>query len=361
MEDILYDFWFNNLHGIGSVKKKIILEKFENVKDVFTADAIHFQGVLKEKDIETILNNRNKDTIKTEYEKMKKAGVEFISVNDKKYPSKLKQTYDYPYGLYYKGRFEGFEGKTVAIVGARECSRYGFEMAKYIATHLARHNIMVISGMAKGIDRAAHLGSLEYDYLSCAVLGCGVDVCYPRENIEIYDNLCKRGVIISEHPIKTQPMAGFFPMRNRIISGLADAVIVIEARAKSGSLITVDQALEQGKEIFALPGRFGDELSKGTNELIKNGANIITDIEDLFEFFKISAAKNNENNKKIHFTLAENEKIVYSGLDLLPKDIGTIIEESGLDYDEIFEALLNLIMKGIVVENPKNYYAKTME
>ncbi|MBR6697336.1 MAG: DNA-processing protein DprA [Lachnospiraceae bacterium] len=361
MEDILYDYWFCNIGGVGNVTRNKLLDEFGSTKMVYEANNMQLEKYLKPAVLQAFFESKNEDKIALKYEDLIKQGIKFVSYFSEEYPTNLRNIYDYPYGLYFKGNMTDFKRKTVAIVGARDCTNYGYEMSKYIGEELSGRGINVVSGMAKGVDRAAHVGCLKGTGAALAVLGCGVDICYPRENIDIYMEIQKRGAIISEYPPGTKPLAGYFPVRNRIISGMADAVIIIEAREKSGSLITIDQALEQGREVFALPGRFTDSLSKGTNELIKNGANIITDMQDIFDFLGANLQDLEEKNKKINISLAKNEKMVYSCLDLLPKNLNDIFKECQLDYDEIHEAIIELIIKGLAVETSKNYYAKTME
>lgn len=206
-----------------------------------------------------------------------------ILLTDREYPRRLLEIPQAPKQLYVRGRLPEEGVPSVAIIGARDCSYYGQEVAKRLGKLFGENGIQVISGMARGIDGIGQQAALQAGGSSFAVLGCGADICYPRQNQDLYDRLRKQGGVISEYEWGTPPRAGNFPPRNRIVSGLADAVIVVEARKKSGTLITVDMALEQGKEVYAVPGRLVDDLSSGCNYLIKNGAGILLDMEEFME------------------------------------------------------------------------------
>lgn len=206
-----------------------------------------------------------------------------ILLTDRKYPRRLLEIPQAPKQLYVRGKLPEEGVPSVAVIGARDCSYYGQEVAKRLGRLFGENGIQVISGMARGIDGIGQQAALQAGGSSFAVLGCGADICYPRQNQDLYDRLCKQGGVISEYEWGTPPRAGYFPPRNRIVSGLADAVIVVEARKKSGTLITVDMALEQGKEVYAVPGRLVDDLSSGCNYLIKNGAGILLDMEEFME------------------------------------------------------------------------------
>ena len=208
-----------------------------------------------------------------------------ITTYDKKYPEKLKNIYDKPCVLYAKGNLDLLNEKSVAIVGSRDCTDYGKNTAKQLAYNLAKNNICIVSGLAKGIDKYAHIGALEANGNTIAVIGNGLDYIYPYENKNLYELILrKNGLIITEYIIGTKPNRMNFPARNRIISGLSDGIVVVEAGKKSGSLITAEFGMEQGKEVFAVPGNIDSPNSVGTNELIKDGANIVLDYTDILNF-----------------------------------------------------------------------------
>ncbi len=211
-----------------------------------------------------------------------KSKIKTIKLEDSTYPEKLKEIYNPPKTIYLIGNEKLLNQKSIAIIGCRECTRYGAENAYKFGYELAKENICVISGFAKGIDTYSHKGAVSAKGKTIAVLGCGLDIIYPPENIELYKQiLLQGGAIISEYPLGSKPEKHHFPERNRIISGLSSGVLVIEAKKKSGTMITVDFALEQGREVYAVPGNISSENSYGTNELIKEGATPVTSINDM--------------------------------------------------------------------------------
>ena len=230
----------------------------------------------------------------------------------------------------------------------------GYEFAKEFASC----GVQVISGLARGIDGWAHKGAIDGGGETFAVLGCGVDICYPSQNINLYREIQKKGGIISEYEEGEKPLGWHFPLRNRIISGLADIVLVIEAKKKSGSLITVEYALEQGKSVYALPGRVGEALSEGCNNLIFQGAQIAKNVEIILEELEILDKMTKEKNKKTEIRLARKEEMVYSCVDLKPKHLDEIIKLTDLELLEVQEILVKLELMELVTEPIKNYYAR---
>ena len=254
--------------------------------------------------------------------------------------------------------------KTIAIIGARNCTRYGREMARFFGRELAGCGVGIISGLARGIDGMAHQGALEADGYTVGILGCGIDQIYPPENANLFQKVQQQGAIISESNIGIRPSPGLFPERNRLIAGLADGILVVEAMQKSGTFITVDQGLDQGKEIFALPGRLTDVKSAGCNRLLKLGAHVVTEVADILEILRIAGSstmkkpnweKSNEEIDKL--SLAPIEKIVYSCLRIEPKCLDEIIEEVRIAPQQVCMTLNKLVLKGVIEETTKNYYA----
>ncbi len=359
MEEKEYYFWLHSRDGIGTVKRERLLNHFGTAKEVFRAKKEQLEEVkgITLNDITKIIEQRNEEIIHKTYENLLKRGISFVLREEKEYPECLKNIYDSPSALYLRGKFPDKTKKVVAIVGARNCSSYGIEMATYFGKELAKAGIEIVSGLARGIDTAAHKGALQATKgTTYGVLGCGIDRCYPIENLELFLEMEKRGGIISEFGVGVSPKAGNFPMRNRIISGLCDGILVIEAKEKSGSLITASLGLEQGKDIFALPGRSCDILSKGCNNLIKEGGFLVDTPEDIIEFYDIkwnAIWKENEISKKF---LDLKWEMVYSDLSLKPKHITCIMEDTKLSLAETMEVLLALEMRGYVKKTSGNYY-----
>lgn len=284
--------------------------------------------------------------------------IEYISKNHPRFPEKLRQLADCPEGIYVRGRLPDPGKKTVAIVGARMCTPYGRATAAYFARTLAANGVQIISGLALGIDGAAHEGAMCAGGDTFGVLAGGVDVCYPRSNIELYEQMKTRGGILSEEPCGFPPLAKMFPKRNRIISVLSDLVLVVEARKKSGSLITADFAAEQGRDIFAVPGRLEDALSQGCNELIAQGAGIALSPESLLEIMGKEVKKSDNSKAFMENVLAREENIVYSCLSLQPKSLDELCKSSGMTYTETAEAVMLLQLQGLAKEIGRNRYIK---
>ena len=213
---------------------------------------------------------------------LNKSKIKIIKIEDKDYPEKLKNIYNPPKELYVLGNEKILNETAIAIVGSRNCTKYGAQNAYKFAYEIAKRNICVISGLARGVDAYSHKGAVLAKGKTIAVLGCGLDVIYPSENFELYKKIVQTGgTIITEYPLGTKPKRYNFPERNRIISGLSEKILVIEAKERSGALITVDYALEQGKDVYAIPGNITSLNSVGPNELIKEGAFIVTNIQDI--------------------------------------------------------------------------------
>ena len=285
MKNIEYWIWLSRIKGLTPKLLYDLIIKYREPKIIWnkTKKELIEDGI-KEIYAERITNNKYRENLDKYLEYMRKNNIELINIYDKYYPDKLKVIYDTPVVLYVKGNKELLSKKSLAIVGCRNCTSYGKKASQKLAYNLSLNNINVISGLARGIDSFAHIGSLEGKGKTIAVVGCGLDRVYPEENVELFNKIINsNGLIVSEYIIGTKPEAKNFPRRNRIISGLSDGVIVIEAREKSGTLITVDFALEQGKNVYAVPGNIDSLNSYGTNELIKQGAKIITNIDDVLE------------------------------------------------------------------------------
>ena len=297
-EEQMYAYWLVNVRGIGKNTAKMLTAGGRSAKDVWNMSAENLKKILKPQQYTYVADSRNVWNLEKEYAMLEKHNVRFISQGHPDFPEKLHTIPDAPFALYVKGRLPNPEQPSVAIIGARMCSEYGRYLAREFGMELANAGIQIISGMADGVDGISQKAAMLAGGKSYAVMGCGVNYCYPPENRDVYELLNEHGGILSEYPPDTQPRANLFPPRNRIISALADLVLVIEARKHSGTLITVDMALEQGREVFAIPGRITDRLSDGCNMLIRQGAGIALSPADLLQEFYGIEAENVQSRAK---------------------------------------------------------------
>ncbi len=264
--------WLHGAAGNGGKWKEKLLVTLGTPQEVYRAEKETLEKLVGAERAARLCAAKGKDVRKA-YEDIQNCGIAFYPFYHPEYPKRLLDIPDRPFGVYVKGKIRD-DGPRVAVVGARDCSPYGSYVAETFARGLAEMGLLVVSGMARGIDGIAQKAALDANGSTCAVLGCGVDICYPASNEALYREICSNGAVLSEYPPGTKPQPSLFPPRNRIISGLADAVLVVEARRKSGTSITVDMALEQGKEVFVIPGRITDRLSDGCNNLLLQGATI---------------------------------------------------------------------------------------
>lgn len=354
-----YEYWFANIETIGNKRKIAIREQITSAKDLYYIEETKLKKLVKEEEVcHRILKSVKEWKLNAEYEKLLKKEVECITIQDPRYPEKLKKISSSPYAIYVKGRLPKEDKFSVAIVGARNCTPYGAAMARRFAEELAQCDVQIISGMAMGIDGVSQRAAIEAGGTSFGILGCGADICYPRENIQLYKDLWDKGGIISEQPLGKRPLAQFFPARNRLISALSDVVLVIEAKEKSGSLITADMALEQGKDVFALPGPINSELSKGCHYLIKQGAGILISPQDLVEDLGMFHKKNIKNSNENKILLESEENIVYSCLDFEPKNLNQLCRMTDMSVQKLLNILVDLELRGYIGEVSKNYYVK---
>lgn len=290
-----------------------------------------------------------------ELERCEKEGICLINILEDAYPVNLKEIYDPPLVLYVKGDISSFHKAAVAIVGSRLSSIYGEEVARRFASKLAGWGLTVVSGLARGIDSAAHRGALEIKGRTVAVLGSGIDVIYPKENRALFDEVAGRGALVSEFPLTTPPLKQNFPRRNRVISGLSLGVLVVEAHEKSGSLITVRSAIEQGREVYAVPGKLNAPMSRGTNQLLKDGAKLVLEPEDILSdlepqlkgLVKEPGALDNKGEES-PIKLGDKERKILSLLKEESLSADDIVERLGVSIREALSILTSLEIKGCV-------------
>lgn len=346
--------------GIYFSKIQKLIKNFGSVKSVLNAsrNTLEETGALSKNEAEKFICHINNFNSHKFFERLEEKGIQFVSVSDKKYPQRLMPYSHKPYFLFYKGKLPDDSLPAVAMVGARACSNYGRTMAKEIGKKLSENGVQIISGMARGIDTYSQLGAVEGKTATFAVLGCGADICYPTENIELYYDIIKNGGIISEYSPGSPPEAWHFPQRNRVISGLSDKIVVVEAKEKSGSLITVEWALEQGKDVMAVPGRVGDRLSSGCNTLIRSGAGIITCEDDILSEFRDTVLNEEQKRRTKQKTLEKDFLLLYSELSLQPKSVYDLIDDTGIMYEKIVSMLLKLQLEGLIEQPYENYFSR---
>ena len=326
MQDREILYFLQTLNGIGDITTNRLWEYFGDWNRVFDASERELQPLLKPSQLRTFLREREKRNLVEELKCLEQRGIFYYSKMDEKYPNRLKCITDAPNGIFVRGKLPKEDGLSIAIVGTRRHSYYGEKQTKQFSRIIAERGIPVISGMARGIDGIAQQGAVESNGESFAVLGSGADVCYPKENRELYVKLQEKGGIISEYEPGTEPESKLFPPRNRIISGLADMILVIEARKRSGTYITVLQALEQGKEVYAVPGRITDSLSDGCNYLLSQGAGVAISpesiIEALSQRYTLALGKNEPIGSNMSDVGQENKEqendIILSSLEINP-------------------------------------------
>ncbi len=367
-EEYKYEWWLAGMRPLTDDKKRALVEHWGSAREVYNGiyyieerqkKQLHF---LKAEEIDRLQNWARTQDVEKLYEQGQRLGVRLVTWFDEAYPKRLKNLIKMPYGIYVKGKLPAEDRPTAAIVGARRCTPYGEELSIIHAENLALAGVQVISGMARGVDSISQRAAIEAGGESYGVLGCGVDVCYPKENKGLYMDLQKHGGILSELPPGTAPLREYFPARNRMISGLADMILVMEAKEKSGSLITAAFALDQGKTIYALPGPVTSELSKGCNRIISDGAVPLLSPKYLLEQEDLKLLKNHTNSPsdrvKNEKVLESPEKLLYATVGLFPKSLDTLQAESGMKRTDMVHALVSLEMKGYIREISRNHFVK---
>lgn len=347
MSSNIYDIWLSTLKGIGTKKKINLLEHYNSSKEIYHLHLGALKNVegINEKTANIIIMNRDLDEAKRIHDIMTKENISGMMYFDPEYPARLREIFNPPFYIYTLGKIKEEDQAAISIVGARKGTAYGKWAAHSIASNLAECGVTVVSGMAYGIDSYAHQGALDGNGRTIAVLGCGVNVCYPKKHQRLMEKIIHSGAVISEYPPDTSPNPAYFPQRNRIISGLTKALIVVEAGIKSGSLITAEYALEQGIDIFAVPGNIQSIYSKGTNKLIKEGAMPIIDIDDFLHELNLSK----KNNILNHTPIGNDEKKIYGMIEKSqPVAIDTIAYELKKEPSEVHALLTILEIKGLI-------------
>ncbi len=346
----------NMIEGLGPVKVRALIDALGSPSAVFDPELTDLRKVkgFGEKLSEAVLAQRTQVDPQAELEKAAELGVRIITPLDAEYPEALKAIYDPPLALYVRGELLPRDRHALGMVGSRKCTHYGLSVADRLSYQLAQTGFTVVSGLARGIDSAAHEGALKAKGRTIAVLGSAIDQLYPPENAELADAIAQSGAVISEYPFGRQADRQTFPYRNRIISGHSMGVIVVESGAKSGSLHTADAAMEQGRSVFAVPGRIDSPSSKGTNRLIKNGAKLVDNVDDILEEFELLVTPGQfEKTKNIssarpEVPLSEEEQALVKALWEEALDVDSLARSAGLPSFKVSALLIGLEMKRVV-------------
>lgn len=401
-----YKFWLSTVESLRLSPHKIrkLLEIYGDAENIYKADSDELKKIkgITDRTVANINESKKNTDIYRLFIKNIKNGMKVVFYDDEEYPESLYNLNDYPYALFYYGQLPQIDNPHISVVGSRTCTEYGITFTEGFSYEWSKMGIGIVSGLAAGIDTYAHKGALRAGGYTCAVLGCGVDICYPRINIDIYNTIKEKGCILSEHPPGTSPFSYNFPYRNRIIAAVSDALFVAEAKKKSGSLITVDQALEQGKDVYVLPGRINDPVSEGCNELIRSGAYLISSYKDIENSCAVTGKLSNKDMRKLYkdniyrknthednnntektfneseisekkqlnhselytrygnegkSVLDSNLDLLYSCLDFVPKSVEELIRITNLSSEDVISGLVMLTLQGKARQTSHNNYS----
>lgn len=350
--------WLNNFNNISTKKKLLILDLFMSPSEMYTSFKSSRDDIIQIID-EKVYNQLALLCEDSYVEKLVSdlslKNVKVLTLASDNYPNKLKDDLlDPPICLYYKGNIELMDKLCIAIVGARKITRYGKDVTEKFSRELALNGFCIVSGLARGADTTAHTECLANDGNTIAVLGCGIDVVYPKENKDLYMDIAEKGLILSEFPLGTEPLSYNFPQRNRIISALSDAVLVTEASEKSGSIITANIALEMGKEIYAVPGNIFSEQSKGTNDLIKNCSNVVmaTNVNDILKQFNMKEREIIVDAIQLDFL----QQSIVNELSGGKLHLEELLGKTNVEISSLFVSLQGLMNAKVIRQLPGNFY-----
>ena len=349
MVDLRYWIAFNRTPGVGAAKLRALIDHFGGLREAWHADEAGWQAAgLDRRAIESLRATRDKLELDAELDRVVKYGARVLTWNDADYPPLLHSVPDAPPVLYLKGELTRADRQwAVAMVGTRRATTYGRQAAELLAGDLARSGVTIISGLARGIDAAAHWAALKAGGRTIGVLACGIDQVYPAEHARLAAEIVQHGALLTETPIGSPPEAGNFPARNRIISGLALAAIVVEAGEQSGALITADRALEQGREVFAVPGSIFSRVSAGTNRLLQEGATLIRSAEDVLEALNLQMIAQHAEAQTA-LTTDPTESAVLNMISHDPTHIDDIVRQMDMPVPQVSSLLAMMELKGLV-------------
>ena len=365
MANLLPWLSLKSVPGVGNHLFKRLLEQFKSPEMVFKASGAELHQVegMTQRVVGAIQNHKPSTKLQLELERIHQKGFELVTMLDPAYPPLLREIPDPPPYLYAYGDLKGHKSN-IAMVGSRNATDYGLTTTRRLSEDLARLGITIVSGMARGIDSAAHEGALTGKGKTIAVLGCGLDRVYPIENMKLYHRISERGAVVSEFALGAKPEAHHFPMRNRIISGMSLGTVVVEASKKSGSLITARLAAEQNREVFAVPGSVQSFKSIGTHTLIKQGAKLVEHARDIVEelaplapFLQAQTPDRRKNAGEIEADLSADETALYHALEPYPAHIDDLARKTGLEPGKLLSTLLKLELKGHVRQQPGKLFS----
>lgn len=355
MDQLKYLLSLHSLPGMGARRLKLLVDYFEGFEYAWQQshrwqEVPGFVGA----DIEQLSEGKRNCDTELVWDQYLRADARLVTWEDENYPYLLKNIYDPPYLLFYKGRLPGPDDLLIGMVGSRKATAYGRHIAETLAKDLANRGVWVVSGMARGIDTWSHRGCLEAGGNTLAVLGSGIDVIYPRENKDLFTKISQSGAVMSEFPIGAPPLPQHFPARNRIISGLSRGIVVVEAAEKSGSLITVDFALEQGRDVFAVPGPVTGQMSRGTHRLIKQGAKLVEKAGDILEeYIPVETDVKTEFDL---FSFTAEERMILEAITAGSVHFDELAVRSGLPASQLASLLTVWELKGLVKQLSGKYY-----
>ncbi len=347
-KDVKYWVGFSLIPGIGHVRLTRLENHFGDLEKAWRAGSADLKkSGLDSSSVRAITSRRPQISLEAEMDKLDRYGVKVLTWHDPDYPPRIKEIHDYPPVLYVRGSLLPEDEWCLAVVGTRRATVYGRQVTEEIVADLARNKITIVSGLARGIDSIAHRSALEAGGRTIAVCGCGLDIVYPAENAGLARRIIQQGALISEYPLGTRPRADNFPRRNRIMSGLSLGVLVTEAGKTSGAMITANLALEQNRDVFAIPGSILSPASNGTNHLIQEGAKLVSDYNDILEELNLTAVAHQMEIRAI-VPASDTEALLLKQLSAEPAHIDELCRSTGLSISEISSTLAMMELKGMV-------------
>jgi DNA processing protein len=360
-DELKYWIAFNRIAGLGRVRYSLLESHFPSMEEAWNAGASELKAAgLEGRLVSRIVSERADISPDAEMERLAKHKVTALTRHDPAYPARLKEIYDLPPVLYVRGELTAADEWCVAVVGTRRPTPYGRQAAEELSYGLAQNGICLVSGLARGIDCIAHKAALEAGGRTIAVLACGLDIVYPPEHARLALEIAERGALVSDYPLGTQPRGEFFPRRNRIMSGLSLGVLVVEGDIKSGAMITARLALEQDREVFAVPGSIFSVQSRGANSLVKEGAKLVQRVEDVLEELNLTMVPQQIEMKET-IPATDTEAALLRHISREPAHIDEVCRNSGLPIATVSSVLAMLELKGLVRQMGPMSYVRARE